>query len=69
MKNVIVMATVLLCTSCYAPQWSTVTDQQNATIPHQEVTKIFAEYPNNIMKLAAKNPGYAYDFDIGEKDK
>jgi len=36
--------------------------------PPIKIEEIFKKYPDSIMTLEAKSPGYNYNFDVAEKD-
>lgn len=68
MKQLTLLALIFLMTQCYAPKWVKELSNQEQFPAPSNILAIFQTYPNAIMSLDARSPGYDYKFDIGEKD-
>ncbi len=68
-KLIYLFALAVVFSQCYSPKWVNSSKEKNLISPPSEVTKIFDKYPQSIMTIEAKSPGYSYDYDVAEKDK
>lgn len=61
------LAIAVILNSCYSYKWNTQSNEQLGAAP-ESIVSIFNSYPNGIMSITAKTPGYSYKYDVGEKD-
>ena len=69
MRIIYLIASLFLLTQCSSPKWADYQSGQLQSNAPSNIKNIFQKYPDGIMRLEAKSPGYNYDFDIGEKDR
>ncbi|MCP3929595.1 MAG: hypothetical protein GY705_10885 [Bacteroidetes bacterium] len=65
---IFLLSILLGFSQCYSAKWVDNSKEKIWNTPSVEIVDIFQKYPNSVMTIEAKSPGYDYDFDIAEKD-
>jgi len=60
---------VFLVSGCHSTGWNEYTSGKESGPAPELVCSIFSKDKGNKISISAKNPGFNYQYDIGEKDK